>query len=286
MAITKQEMIDEIKNHKEIKKLIKENSLLDEDIEKNAVIFYSYILNINKCAGCNGKSCIQDVTGYMPCIKYYSQAVLDFEPCKYAKELLNNRKIKNNLTCLCCNIDEIDSQTIWNKPARKDLYSKCEEVYNNYFNNGFSKGLYVHGSYGTGKTYVLACLAKKFANNGKDVIFAYYPDLVRKIKSSIANGDIEDIIDDLKEVDVLFLDDFGGETVTAFIRDEVLGPILQDRMVNKRLTFMSSNLDEKTLHLHLSETQKEYDDVKASRVEERIKVLMEFINLKDLNYRS
>ena len=85
---------------------------------------------------------------------------------------------------------------------------------------------------------------------------------------------------------MLFLDDFGGETTTSFIRDEVLGAVLQERMENYKLTFMTSNLDPVSLHNHLAETAKDIDELRASRIEERIRVLMEFVELNDTNYRN
>ena len=148
------------------------------------------------------------------------------------------------------------------------------------------KGLYIHGRYGCGKTYLLAYLAKELAYRGHKVLFAYYPDLVRTLKSSIATGNLEDVVDRLKEVEILMLDDFGGEMLTSFIRDEVLGSILQDRMLNKRLTFISSNLDENLLFEHLKDTGREIDELRASRINERIKTLMTFVQLDDENHRK
>ena len=148
------------------------------------------------------------------------------------------------------------------------------------------KGLYIHGRYGCGKTYLLAYLAKELAYRGHKVLFAYYPDLVRTLKSSISTGNLEDVVDRLKEVEILMLDDFGGEMLTSFIRDEVLGSILQDRMLNKRLTFISSNLDENLLFEHLKDTGREIDELRASRINERIKTLMTFVQLDDENHRK
>ena len=51
------------------------------------------------------------------------------------------------------------------------------------------------------------------SSNAK-VIFAYYPDLVRKIKSLIGKTEFEEIIDELKNIEVLILDDFGIRKLT------------------------------------------------------------------------
>ena len=94
------------------------------------------------------------------------------------------------------------------------------------------------------------------------------------------------MIEQLKMVEVLILDDFGGETLTGYLRDEVLGAILQERMTNNRLTFMSSNLDQELLLAHLKESNLDIYDLRASRIYERIRTLMEFVKLVDEDYRN
>ena len=120
---------------------------------------------------------------------------------------------------------------------------------------------------------------------GKKVIFAYYPELVREVKSSIANNTLEQLIIKLKNIDALFLDDFGAELNSSFIRDEFLGPILQYRMTAGLPVFMTSNYDVQTLKKHLSETKEETNVIKAERILERIVYMMQVIKLEDQNYR-
>ena len=45
-----------------------------------------------------------------------------------------------------------------------------------------------------------------------------------------------DILDDLKEVDYLVLDDIGAESMSGFVRDDILFNILDYRMENKLIT--------------------------------------------------
>ena len=49
--------------------------------------------------------------------------------------------------------------------------------------------------------------------------------------------------------------------------------------------FAASNLDFASLKEHLATTANEKDEVKASRILERIQSLMDFVELKDENYR-
>lgn len=286
MENNKQNMIDEILANKEIQSLLKTNNLSMTDVEKNFISLYSYIIRKNICLNCDGKSCAQDVTGYLPYIEYDKRFIIDFKPCDFANALYNNKVIEDNLITLCCRLDNCNSDDLYSVTARTNVYKIMQESYNNYMNKTACKGIFLNGPYGCGKSYILGCLAKKYAADGMEVIFAYFPDLVRKIKSSVATSSVEYIIDDLKTIDVLFLDDFGGETISPFIRDEVLNPILQYRMENKLMTYMTSNLSKELLHQHLADSTKDYDDIKASRVEERIKTLMDFVELKDQNYRD
>lgn len=287
MDFQREQILKQILNHKEVIKLINEHQITKSIIDREFLNLYSYVVNKNKCLNCKGLAfCQQDEVGKEPVLYYGLNFYTEYHPCVYLQEELKIQAKKANLISLACNLDDIDVTTLFTNSSRNDIYRKMKRIYQEYCAGKKPKGIYLHGSYGTGKTYIMGCFAKKYAENGNQVVFAYFPDLVRKIKSSIWTGELETLVDTLKYCDVLFLDDFGGETTTNFIRDEVLGAVFQERMENKSLTFITSNLDHTTLHQHLAETTKDIDDLKASRIEERIKTLMEFMQLKDENYRK
>ena len=279
--------MDKVKNiilqDSEIVEFLKENEL---SLDDNLIPLFSYVSKKNKCKSCKGLyECSQAVTGKGPAFLTVSGKVeISFSECLYQLEENKKNEIRNNLQLIACTFDNYDFKNIEVNDSRKNLLSKIKNILLNKNDN--VKGLYVHGKYGCGKSYLLAYLASKLSESGKKVIFAYYPDLVRKIKSSIGTGNLEEIVEELKEVDCLFLDDFGGEQNSEFIRDEVLGSILQDRMTNNLFTCMTSNISPTLLVDHVANGNKEIDVVKASRIYERIKTLMEFVELDDKNYRS
>ena len=119
-------------------------------------------------------------------------------------------------------------------------------------------GMYIHGEYQRGKTYTLAALANEITKQGFKVVLAYYPDLVRELKSSIGNNTLESLINKLKQADILMLDDIGGESNSSWVRDEVLGPILQYRLLDEKPTFFSSNLSIKDLALNMTENNQKF----------------------------
>jgi len=280
--------LKEILNNEEVKKLVVKYQLKQADLDKGFNTLLAYDLYQKKCLNCQGLACCKQLKkGYEPQIDYNGVNFdLDYRPCSYKQEQLNQAQLANNLVCYSCNLEHYNFNDIYINEKRKNVLATIKVCLNNYKNNRPTKGLYLHGKYGCGKTYLLAYLAKNLANANHQVIFAYYPDLVRTIKSSIATGELESIVEKLKEVEVLVLDDFGGEMLTGFIRDEVLGVILQDRMTNHRLTFMSSNMDQKVLLEHLKESNKDTDALRASRIYERIRTLMDFVELDDQNYRD
>ncbi len=280
------ELFKEVLNDEVIIKLIDENNLTTKDLLSNDSLLVSYLINKEKCLNCKGlNNCKQNQTGYFKELFYEEDTFKTVStPCHYQEEVLKEQDKVKNLKLVGIDYSLYDGELFTNN-NRKDVLTKVKKVLTDYTNGKLVKGFYLHGSYGCGKTFILAFLAKTLADNGANTIFAYYPDLVRKIKSYIGKEEFEETIEELKNVEVLVLDDFGGETPSSYIRDEVLLPILQERMIYKRPTFMSSNLNTEQLLEHLAEGKTGVDMTRASRVWERIKALMDFVELNDNNYR-
>lgn len=276
----------EMLNDEEISKLITDNNLTNEDVYKNDTILVSYMITKEKCVGCkNIDECKQPRKGYCQTLFYEDDTFkLTAKPCEYQQVILNEKQALERMKLIGIDLSLYGDELFTNN-NRKGILAKVKQVIVNYQKGEVSKGFYLHGSYGSGKTYILANLAKILVASNANVVFAYYPDLVRKFKSLIGKVEFEEIIDELKNVEVLILDDFGGETPNSYIRDEVLLPILQERMAYNRLTFMSSNLNAEQVLEHLAEGKSGVDMTRASRVWERMKVLMDWIELQDKNYR-
>ncbi len=283
----KKAIINIIKDNTDIVNFIKTNNIPNKAIESGLNNLLAFHLKTKYCKDCQGMAtCKQTNTGYMPKLLYNgTQIELDTTPCEYHNLASKTKQKQDNLILIDCNFNNFNFDDIYFNENRKDILTKIKTCLASYEKGKPTKGIYIHGNYGCGKTYLLAYLAKTLASNNHKVIFAYYPSLARMFRSAISAGSLEDLIDTLKEVEVLVLDDFGGETLTNYIRDEVLGTILQARMTNNLLTFMSSNLDEELLVAHLKESNHSLDDLRASRIYERIRALMEFVKLSDNNYR-
>ena len=149
------------------------------------------------------------------------------------------------------------------------------------------KGMYLYGSFGVGKTYILGAIANEIAKKKIPSMLVYVPEFMRELKGSLHANSLEDKIDAVKKVKVLMLDDIGAEAMSSWIRDDILGSILQYRMLENLPTFFTSNFSMKDLQSHLSVTQRgEEEPVKSARIMERIKNLADPYELKGRNWRE
>ena len=147
------------------------------------------------------------------------------------------------------------------------------------------KGLYLSGNFGSGKSYIVSACLNELIKDGHNAAMIYYPEFLRILKSSF-DSDFEEQYDYARKSDLLLLDDIGAENVTAWSRDEILGPILQYRMDNNLPTFFTSNLSLEELEIHLSEGKNSIDKLKAKRIIERIKYLKDELKLISKNQRK
>lgn len=266
-----------IKEDKEVNEFI--NTLTKEEIEMNICLLLEQVKANAICNKCQGKKeCLSDVNGMRSyLIKNTSFVTREYFDCNYL-----NKVASDGLELI-----HFPSGMFSGKMFLNENRSEIIKTIEKYKKSDGTKGIYLYGPFGSGKTYLLYNLANNLATKrNKKVIFAYYPDLVREAKSSIANNSLEKLIIKLKNIDVLMLDDFGAEVNTSFIRDEFLGPILQYRMMMNLPVFMTSNFDIRSLKGHLSETKDETDELKASRIIERIEHMMSVVQLNDDNYRK
>ncbi|MEI5988874.1 primosomal protein DnaI [Enterococcus crotali] len=151
----------------------------------------------------------------------------------------------------------------------------------------FHKGLYLQGTFGVGKSFLLGAIANSLAERGFVTTIVHFPTFTVEMKQAIGKDMVGPKLDAVKKSPVLMIDDLGAESMTSWIRDDVLSVILQYRMQEQLVTFFSSNLDLKELEKHLSVTQRgEQEPLKARRIMERIRYLAKEITMSGNDRRN
>ena len=240
------------------------------------------------CKDCKGlANCKNSVKGYLLTPEVKGDSIsFSYNACKYLNDKLEKDAYKKNIELFEMSKEMMDA-------SLKDIYKDAKRIpilkYFQEFTKKYGredvKGLYLHGSFGSGKTYLIAALFNEMAKKGIKSAIIYWPEFLRKLKASF-NEDFEERFNTLKKVDLLLLDDIGAENCSNWNRDEILGPILQYRMEEHLPTFFTSNLNLSELEKNLAITTSGVDKVKARRIIERIKQLTDVLELVSKNRRD
>lgn len=281
--VNKEKLIEDLFESPYLRNFFIDNDLDSQTVENNLLTFMNYNIEKNRCLECDGLSnCKQDNKGLEPDIRYIKGKIVSNNiECGYLKTRKAQEHNENNIDAMHlpssifdASLDDID----FNRGENKVLVlNKMTNFITLYKNGEKPSGIYLWGKYGVGKTYLLSALAKELMNHDVKVIIAYYPDLVREFKSRIGDkgSSLEPIISKLKQVEVLMLDDIGGEGSSVWVRDEILGPILQYRLLDKKPTFFSSNYPLKALvEEHFAKFTNAKATIRAARIGTRIKNLI------------
>ncbi len=291
---------DEINLKVNYKKALAENSFSDfvNEYKIQESLGMKYTSNLmescqeeNHCKHCKSLlACKNKVKGF--CYKpKVNKNTIDFSyvACQYENKYLEDTKYQKYVTLF-------DIPKEIKNASLKEMYTDdknrlpiikfIKEFLDHYGRDDKQKGLYLSGSFGSGKTYLLAALFNELAKKEVNSIIVYFPEFLRKLKSSFNENTYEERFDLIKKVDILLIDDIGAENLTPWGRDEVLGVILQYRMDENLPTFFTSNFKIDELEKHLSCTSGGIDQVKARRMIERIKQLTVPLELVSKNRRN
>ncbi|TWW13126.1 primosomal protein DnaI [Dellaglioa algida] len=153
--------------------------------------------------------------------------------------------------------------------------------------SAYHQAMYFYGSFGVGKTYLLGAMANELANRGYQTTLMHFPSFAVEIKNAISDNRVYDMLNAVKKSEILMIDDIGADAMSSWVRDDILGVILQYRMQEELPTFFSSNFSMKQLEdEHLRISQKGEDEpLKAKRIMERVHFLAKEVKIVGKNRR-
>ena len=286
------EIIEKSLKDDDVQLFLRENKdrLSHQEILKGASKLYEFVDLKQKIA--EGKEVF--APGYSPQLTISDHHIeVTYVPTKKLIEERRLREINNriNIVNLPKSIRKATLENYYrDDDGRMIALKKAIEFVANYTEtpNIFHKGLYLSGSFGVGKTYLLGAIANKLAEKGIKVTLVHMPSFAVEIKNSIGKNTTMEKVDALKKSPVLMMDDIGADQLSSWFRDDVLGVILQYRMQEELPTFFSSNiaLDDLEEFYLTQNTRGELEPLKAKRIMERIRFLVDGVVINGENRRN
>lgn len=269
------------------KNFVSKIKLSDNTLMKYTSILESSCLEYTNCRNCkNILECKNKVCGYayLPKIEN-EELIFNYKPCRYKEKLDKQTKHLNNIYMLGVNNYIIDASIENIYKEDKNRHETIKWILNflkTYEKDKYQKGLYLSGSFGCGKTYLISALFNELAKKGYKSSIIFWPEFLRDLKASF-DYDFREKFETIKTTPILLIDDIGSEVVTPWSRDEVLCTILQYRMQEHLPTFFTTNFNKEELERHLSCGSEE---LKAKRIMERINQLTDNIEMISDNLRK
>ncbi len=271
------------------KELVSKIKLSEEELMKYTSLLEESSCEYNHCKNCkNILECKNKIQGYayLPKIEN-NKLVFNYKACKYKEKLNEQNRFKANITLYQTQdgILDADIKDVYKKDTKRfEAINSLMTFLKEYPKH---KGLYLHGTFGSGKSYLVTAVLVELAKKNIKSTIIFWPEFLSELKSYFGDDTgYRKIIYQIKNTEILLIDDIGAENITAWSRDEVLSPILQYRMDNKLKTFFTSNLSIEDLEKHLALTKDGEEIVKARRIIERIKQLTSDVELVSKNLRN
>lgn len=215
--------------------VILDDDVLTQSYAKNDIM--AFVRGQEICSQCKGiTECSADITGYTPLID--NKGHLVFCQCvakarqQVAFNIERNRKqadIPKLYQTMTFDTLEIGGNSNTVAMAQKLAHGDS------------SKGLYLFGDPGVGKTHIAIATLQVYLDRGSGLFYTM-PQLAGQLRSLVKDDEaLSALIDKAKTVGLLVIDDMGAEKWTEYIGERMF-ELLNDRYVNQRLTIITSNL--------------------------------------------
>ncbi len=222
--------------------------------------------------------------GVYSCEKCKDEGFLGNEICScYEKIILEEAYKLSNLEerIKTQNFETSDMGVFSHRDEMKQVYNRALDFCTDY--NTGKNNLFFIGNPGTGKTFLSSCIAKRFLDNKKSVLYlsaVKLSDILDDSKFKKKNADLEelseDYIDFIYKCDLLIIDDLGTEFSLPYSQSHLFD-ILDARILAKKKNIISTNLG-------LEELASKYSSRFTSRIFENYDVV--FFNSEDIRIKT
>ncbi len=271
----RRQLVSQLLKNQVIIEFLKEHNYPTSIVETFPYRFELWLKQKNMCLKCRGYRVREEdaIGSYMDL--NYEHNLLQWQltacQCTIDKEKETGH-LRNYLQC-----DLSSSQQMLDIENITIMYKGQVEVINKiltWIQEISYPGFYLYGNVGVGKSYIAACVCNNFAKKGKKVAFVHVPEWVRRMKKAMEERrSFDEQLEVLKKAEFVVFDDIGAESCSPWFRDEVLFPILNYRMEEKKITWFTSNEDFVSLKSHFKTSKAGEEELKAVRLMARIENL-------------
>lgn len=264
--------------------IAKRFSLTKNDVINNPYLICSIIKEIESCETSSNEDCNLEIGYHRHIDKNNGNLNIYVKECEKRSKVNTKYSYKKNFIYDSYSHQDISKVLISQQYFKDKVHISVKEIvglYNKMISNGKIDSLYIYGDFGIGKTYISMAMANGFSKKmNKKIIFIYTSELVSKIKEGFnnieKNNQAINLINEMKNVDVLFLDDIGAEYAAEWFYNEYILSILNDRLNSGKPTFFNSNFSLNELQKNLELKMKNIDQssIIVGRIMDRIRSLV------------
>ena len=273
LAKRKSAIMDELLTKPEVKKIVEKLDVNMNEFDYYLGYFLSYYEDRCACNKCqNIEKCTKEIPGMvLKLIRKEDNSIeREYALCPRKEEqrkMMSNYLIRDfSDDLLKIDIDDVENRKGRFKDEKEILSIDLDED---------KKGLFVCGPSSSGKSYPLIALCNEFVKNNKKCAFVDVKNFIASLKSTFDYNkeNYNKLMSVVKTVDVLVLDSFGEEKQSEWVRDDVIGTVLEYRNKNNLLTFITScySLDEIEKMYNVSKSNYEIGKIKTSKFMDKIK---------------
>lgn len=288
----KKKSLAKIKNDEGAMQFINFHHISDQTIMDNSSKFLTYIEDRDICKNCQGIQKCKKLFGKIKVDLLYDGEFIDFRyySCEH---VLNEKKIKDNyivrqfpdkfLNVTFKDVTKCDYN------SRKELLLFLLALKTSILKNKSikkAKGLYLYGNKLIGKSIIIASfLNGLYEDKVGPIAYINTASYLKELNDLqfINKEEFEKKLNELFDVPILVLDDFGNEYKSDFVRDTILFPLINERCNNQLLTIFISNYSLEDIETMYSTSYA--NAPKANQLIQMIKAIAKVIHLDGAPYK-
>ena len=173
---------------------------------------------------------------------------------KQARVTRKLSKFKNMSITARNNSSDIFKNADYTVPADQKILAKMQKYADNFHKaQADNVGLLLTGTPGTGKTFYANCISNFIQEKGYSVLSFNLSGYLRKIQEGYDKKEVsaeDKLLQAVKEVDLLFIDDLGSEKLSEWGIEKVYN-LIDERYRAKKPIIITTNLDKRGLEHQL-----------------------------------